>query len=175
MKRQSSLLFLAYTTIIFGTMYLSGKVSELSLYDRFIIDFHGAILSYKDYNKSVNFYSDILNFTPIKSKDKKSIVGFKISKYNKFYLKKEKTPQKSSKSTIIVRVRNGFKELHSELIVRSEKPIQKANKNNYLSLDIKGAITQIVKRKWGEEFVAYDYNGNKIVFLKTKNRNTYRR
>ncbi len=173
--KQTALLAVVYSFIIFGTMAISGWVSERNLYDKYIIEFDGIILPYQHYALTVNFYKNVLNFKPLLRKDKsKAIVGFEISSKRHMYLEPANEFSSSTGQTISIKVRNGFDELHSQLVVRSEKPLTRVTKENYLSIKDKGVITRIVKRRWGREFVAYDYEGNRVIFTEYKRKNDYR-
>jgi hypothetical protein len=157
-------------------MYFSGRISEKSLYDKYLVDFDGVILPYSHYDATVYFYSQVLNFKPLvkKLKDSKKVIGFEISKKRRIYLEPLAEVPDSKGVVLNIRVRNGFDELHSQLVVRSEKPVHRAKRQDYLGLDARGVITQIVERAWGREFVAYDLEGNKVIFTHTKSRSAFR-
>lgn len=128
-----------------------------------------------NHSEAVRFYRDTLDFEPIfvnsKSKDDKEIAGFKVNRFLTLFL----TPLPTSTnvpysgSTVVIKVRNGFSKLHKALVKRSpSKKALQVTDENYASITERGSISSIIQKPWGKEFVAYDYDGNKIIYVQTK-------
>ena len=177
MKRFTIIVF-AYVLIIAGSMFISSRITSESIYDKYLINSEGFVIPYSDFSKAIVFYRDILNFKPFYKesfqKEEKNIVGFFISKHSRIFLapKNDYYPAASpANSTVVIRVRNGFKKLHDAIVQNSENSTEIfVTPENYLNIVERGRISSIVRLPWGREFVAYDYDGNKIIYLEPKRR-----
>lgn len=165
----------SYIVIICGTMYYSGIATTASIYDKFFISSEGIIIPTTDYKRAIEFYHNILDFDPIYSnsahKSIDNIVGFKINRFLSLFLVQRTAAAgpTSPGSTFVIRVRNGFEKLHKILINRTYTKLEvKATESNYLDLDEKGTISSIIQKPWGKEFVASDFDGNKVIFVQPK-------
>ena len=173
--KQNIVTVCAYAGIIATTCWLSGKMmAGKTIYDRYIISFEGNVLTTSDAQQAKSFYMDVLDFTPIVRGDglESTLVGFSFpGKRSMFVGLRPDIPAQSSKillpQTSVLRVRNGFDALHSLIVARSGNPAVPLSPQNYeRALDVMTAnrISEVVTFPWGKEFIAKDFDGNRLIF-----------
>ena len=144
----------AYTAIVLASMYYSGQVSEKTLYNRFVVSVEGLTFPSSNVQRSSEFYANVLDFKKLPGGDsvEKNDALFELPSGEKLLARETKSAL--SPSEVAFRVRNGFEKLHKELTNRTKK------------LTTGARVSTIVKRPWGEEFVANDPDGNRFVFYR---------
>lgn len=161
-----------YTAIIFAVMFWSGWHTQKTIYDRFVVHVEGNILDVSDTQRSLSFYRDVLDFSIAPARDNSPMTGVLLPDDSKIFLRS--SPRSAAAagrpSTLVVKVRNGFEKLQSSLVRRSGKPEYRNTRRNYLEEMDSGMISEIVERAWGQEFVACDPDGNRVIFFKANRR-----
>lgn len=169
-----------YTLIIFGVMYWSGFSTEKRLYDSFRVTLDGAVLPVTDTSRATSFYSEVLDFEPLysgSSESKSNTVGVMVPGGGQLLFRVQKnfaeTQQIQESPAVVIRVRNGFTELHKRLVQRSGKEAFAQNDLRsgaveYLAILPPGRVSGISTKDWGREFVVSDFDGNRLLFHETK-------
>ncbi|MCC6221564.1 MAG: hypothetical protein IT291_10030 [Deltaproteobacteria bacterium] len=181
---QAFLLFVLYTAVVISTMAISGKVIQRkTLYDKFLINLEGLAFQSTDIERSIRFYIQVLDFKPIYNRtdtaegDKAD--GFLLPDNRKVFFNLSGTEQeiagpsthKGSTNLGIIRVRNGFKKLHSKIRSRNEllrAKYIKLNKDGTTFAENLENISEIKEQSWGYEFRVSDHMGNELLFYYTK-------
>lgn len=164
----------AYSLIIAATFWWSsGVVEKKSLYDRYIVNVEGGVLSVSDIGRAVNFYTDVLDFSPVRKKGEDGVIGFKFNNRQVLYLSLTPgTPQRPpGLQTVILRVRNGFDKLHRALLTRRGNKAVQLRENSYrgdLERMAPGAVSEVAELPWGREFVVKDPDGNTFIFYSAR-------
>ena len=155
-----------YAITILSVIFISGKITSKTIYDKFIVNFDGIYVNTNNKNDFIKFYTEVLNFKPLFNNNSEEIYGFEISDNNKILINSKKKPNSNfHKINITIKVRNGFSKLHNELKSRISK-YKFVNKNN----NSEKLISQITKVDWGEKFTISDPEGNRYNFIKSKRR-----
>jgi len=155
-------------------MVYSGKLTKkTTLYDRFIISLEGSFVQSSNIEKSLDFYTGILDFTPLRSTDTNQPLGLLLPGKKKLFFSEPLSSREiSSTSTHTLKVRNGFDKLHQRIVERSKQPSIKfslKDKASYSQLP-PGRVSEIIQRPWGREFVVRDPDGNNLIFYRPTRR-----
>ena len=166
-----------YTIIICGTLWWTSTITQVTVYDKYLVRFDGVRLGVSNIGKAVAFYDEVLNFLrPSKPKLSTASDGapevnevsaeFFLPDKRRLYLEQSEQTPGARTPEIILRVRNGFEPLHREILVRVKR----------FSSDTSpiASVSPVQKQPWGEEFVVTDPDGNIIVFRKAKSRHLAR-
>ena len=181
---QTLLTVCAYTIIIVGTMILSGKIFDRkTLYDRFIVRPEGNILFSTDMERTVRFYTEVLDFVPIMSHEGAvpQVIGFLAPGNQRMLLnllppsaegtKRQEHPTQLGTSAMVFRVRNGFPAFHEHIVERSGASTHPLSQESYVK-DVSdlpsGHVSAVASLPWGSEFVVKDYDNNLLIFYHPK-------
>ena len=175
-----------YTIIIIGTTILSGQIFDRkTLYDRFIVTPEGSILLSTDVDRTVRFYTEVLDFTPIMSHGTPvpQVLGFLTPGNQRILLNliplfqsgsavaAPKPETRLGTSAIVFRVKNGFPAFHENVVKRSGAPTHPLTGERYI-LDVdalpQGHVTSVASLPWGSEFVVKDFDNNLLIFYHPK-------
>ena len=157
-SNEAVVLFVVYSVVIFGTMWLSGRLTNPSVYDRYLARFEGVTLSVRDVERAKAFYVNILSYVPVPS----SNLALLLPDRRKLYLH---VSDSAAPSEIVLRVRNGFPRLYDEL--KSRFPNQDQNK-------VPPGISEVSSHPWGDEFTLTDYDGNRFIYFRPLRRSSVR-
>lgn len=167
-KAETLLVALVYSAIVLGIMALSGKTSEKTLYDRYLVSVEGIVVPISDYNSAVKFYTEVLDFIPIHANDNPTrVIGFRLANSRKLLFSLREHLPNSADSLpplLVIKVRNGFEKLHRALAQRSDASVVTVAAEDFNELIPPSRVTQIVERSWGGEFVVTDPDGNRLLF-----------
>ncbi len=171
-----TLLFIINTVIIIGVMCWSGTVREKTLYDRFLVSLEGSTLPVSDIKESMNFYTQILNLSPLST----NTSGVTLPDGRAIYFKEKQKPQIQQfvdqfldrDNIIALRVKNSLEKLHSEIVTRSKHPAQSLTPETFVTAISPKHTSSIQEHSWGKSFSVSDPDGNKIIFLKPKTKKT---
>ncbi len=179
---QFILLFVLYTIVISGTMFYSGRIAEkTSLYDRFLISLEGTVLPVANLERSLKFYTEVLDFRPLIQHSTLKPVGLLLPEKRKLFFKLlsedsiTSSPEISgtAHTSIVVRVKNGVTKLHSGLLARLPQRPSKIAYESYTA-DFKAlppeTISNIIEVPWGKEFIVRDADGNSLIFYQPTRR-----
>lgn len=177
-KTHSIGVFLTYTAIVIAVLYWSGRVSEKTLYDKYIISLDGTAMPITDKNGAARFYSQVLNFDPIWKEDEqseqKSIIGFELPGKRHIVLdfSDDQPPRARQIYSVmpVIRVRNGFDKLHAELVRRSASPAQPVAHGNHFQVLPPATVSEVFDGPLGSEFVVTDLDGNRLLFYRRHRR-----
>lgn len=204
---KTSLTFIAYLTISIVTMAFSGMISSKTIYDTYYARQAGAIVSVSDLTQAKNFYGSTLNFAsldkpsslvinadvPTDSQPTYSLRYYTLPSYtlpggSVIILSPNTSSDSANRSNILVKVRNGFHDLHKTIVERHGNEAVEITWDEYdptilreYQKDLRrnlsqgklpaegdqsdnGLISRIIKRTWGEEFIALDPDGNAITY-----------
>lgn len=181
---QTVLTVFAYTIIIVGTMILSGQIFDRkTLYDRFIVRPEGSILFSTDMERTVRFYTEVLDFVPIMSHETTvpQVVGFLAPGDQRILLnlippaggkQLQSEPQTQlGNSALVFRVKNGFPAFHESIVQRSGVQTHPLTQERYLN-DVlglpSGHVSSVASLPWGNEFVVKDFDNNLLIFYHPK-------
>lgn len=162
-------LWLSYPLVIFVCVLWSSTTVEKTLYNRFIIYPEGLILPSEDIEASQTFYSEILDLpaiTPAGRFEKLSEHSIKLAEQHTIFLQKSSSEDRSP--IILIRVRNGFHDLHRELLLRFRSDAQTLDETNALTDIRPGSVSTIFRGSLGDQFIARDPSGNKILFYQKR-------
>ena len=162
-------LLAAYPVIIGFGVFWSSSAVEKTLYDRYIIYNEGIVFESDKIGPSSKFYSKVLNFPEGSKVNNASALGvssFHISEQQSLHLAYNESPDKSP--IVIIRVRNGFKKLHQELIRRLGKESQNLGPDNNLANIKSGEVSDIFKGSLGDQFITRDPSGNRMLFYQKR-------
>ena len=157
-----------YTAVIFAVMFWSGWSVEKTIYDRYLVHNEGSIIPVTDRNRALKFYHGVLDFPTIAEIDGQ-VPGVILPDGSKL-LFRNTDPTRPASSIALVKVRNAFRKFQRTLVARSGRPEFRNTRRNYLEEMEPGMMSEIVERRWGEEFIACDQDGNRIVFFKPSRR-----
>jgi len=175
---KTSIIALSYTGIILSVLYWSGLESEKRLYDKYLIRSEGPLFFIKNslekgeiednaIAKTKAFYSQLMDFELIEkdlSETGNKLLGISLPDGNKIYFetkrKTDKGEYEPAPSSQVFKVRNGFNNLHANLLQREKQFIR----NNSSS----SSISKIYNTDWGREFIVSDPNDNKLFFYESK-------
>ncbi|MDD2943371.1 MAG: hypothetical protein PHC51_10455 [bacterium] len=186
---KNSLTFIAYLSISTITMAFSGMMSSKTLYDTYYARQAGAIVSTSDLLQAHKFYGETLNLSP-STKPSGRIINaqttYTLPGGSVIILSHPSSPDDTNRSNLLIRVRNGFQALHHAIVERSGNnpieidwdeydpaPLREYQRQSLQNLRLKkpvsspkqhGLISKIIKRSWGEEFVALDPDGNALTY-----------
>ena len=175
---QTVLTVFAYTIIIVGTTILSGQIFDRkTLYDRFIVRPEGSILFSTEMERTVKFYTEVLDFIPIMSHETAvpHVVGFRGPGDQRILLNLIPTTEPQVKvsdaqlgsSALVFRVKNGFPAFHENIVQRSRANVHPLSQERYLS-DVKDLprehVTLVDSLPWGNEFVVKDFDNNLLIW-----------
>ena len=165
--------FLSYAGVIVATLIASGLYREKTLYDNYLINMEGGIFEVSDLKVSADFYKNVLNFTEFKGKipPMPSLeLTFQLPGKKKLFLvsaPQSSTPTPAGRSGTVIRVRNGFEKLHSDLLSRLGQSLPAAsnvNTNNFWENMKAQTISEIFTGPWGQHFVVCDPDRNMLIF-----------
>ena len=167
-------IILAYSMLIIGTILYSSRVTERTLYDRFIVGFEGVLLKTSDQGRSLGFYRDKLDFPPIYdvSKGDKKIVGFSLGGDRRLVLSPDAFSGRDT--SVLLKVRNGIEGLYTKLSKRLGQngiTLPEPTKSSSLPPE---SISELKTKTYGKEFVVSDPDGNRLIFYTPKRRSTTR-
>ena len=181
---QSILIFVFYTAVIVGTMYFSGTlVKKKSLYDQYLVSLEGITLPVRDIERSVRFYIGILDFRPLvdKASAKRLPIGVILPEKKRLYFRlfpedRLAGPDEdlgTSTVTMVIKVKNGFSQLHQKLLMRSKQEAAPLRYENYLA-DFRAippeTVSASIEASWGNEFVVRDADGHSLIFYQPRRR-----
>ncbi len=172
--KPSFAIIFAYSMLIIGTILYSSRVTERTLYDRFIVGFEGVLLNSTDLSRSLSFYRDKLDFPPIYDvrKGDKKIVGFRMGGDRKLMLSNEALSGRDT--SVLLKVRNGIDGLYKKLSTRlGHHGATLPELTNSQSFPPE-SISELKNRTYGKEFVVSDPDGNRLIFYTSKRRSTSR-
>lgn len=159
-----------YSLVVIAVVARSSSTVEKTLYDKYIIYLEGAILPVSDHKNSADFYRDVLDLVeqdpaPAGDSPEQQQSTFLITPKKRLFLQSNLPGQGIDRSPVlIVRVRNGFKKLHAELIKRTKFPVQTVETENALEQVKASHVTQIFRSSRGDEFLVSDPDHNRIIF-----------
>ncbi len=160
-------LFLSYGVVIIGTLFWSGKTVEKTLYDKYIIYLEGAVLPTSDQKASAEFYGQVLDFNPA-GPDSAPTFGptaFLITEKKRLYIHPTVSEHRHG-PVLLVRVRNGFKQLHEEILKRYGTEAQRVEPGSAIDEIEAGKVSQIFRGTRGDQFVVSDPSNNRILFYR---------
>lgn len=179
---QTLLLIVAYTIIILGTMFLSGQFSTgKTIYDRYQVRNEGVVIHSKEYDRTVAFYTQVLEFTPIVSTASPipKVIGFDTPGNRKLFLSitpnapsgssAANAPTVSGNTAVVFMVKNGFAQFHQQIVERSGADAVETTAERYLDVLQQmpdGRATTVVHQPWGQEFAVKDPDGNLLIFYR---------
>ena len=160
-------LFASYAVVILGTLFWSGRTVEKTLYDKYIIYLEGAILPTEDQKASAEFYGQVLDFNNLGQSLTPAFGpnAFLITEKKKLFLRPV-TSGHNSGPVLLVRVRNGFKQLHRELLRRYNNEAQQVEPGSAIDEIQAGKVSQIFSGTRGDQFVVSDPSNNRILFYR---------
>ena len=166
--------FILYSVIIVSVFVLSGKHGQKTLYDKYLIKSDGAVIYVSNLTRAVAFYHDFLDFplSALEQGDQDSAHCVDLPGRKKLFL--EPAPQGVSTAdyirptAILIRVRNGFDQLHRELLARHGGSAESVKDVSAWQSIPAGSLSEIFEGRWGAQFAARDYDGNILLFYRPK-------
>ena len=164
--------------IVIGVLFWSGRVTEKTLYDKYAIGFESISIAVSDEQKAVQFYAEVLNFTPLiesKGSIRRHVVGFELPGKKRLYFHEKKLRESDAQSAgsavyagsaLIIQVKNGFDAFHQALVSRSGRPPLELEERDFLTASKPGRISVVFQGSYGEQFVASDPDGNLVLFYR---------
>lgn len=159
--------------IIIGVTWWSGTVRERNIYDQHRIKLDSFVLLVDDFEKSVDFYSRVLNFSPYKNNNKKDVAIFQFPDGQRVVLAKKRQSQLSQiadnifskPQTIVLNLRNRLEEFHKAMVDRSGSSATPLSSiSSSLQQIVPEKVSTIQSHAWGKEFIVTDPDGNIFVF-----------
>lgn len=172
---QAIILWIVYSSAIAGTLWLSGRVAGKStLYDEYLVALDGNVLEVRDFEAARRFYADVLDFRFAESEGLQRTLILpgdrRIFLYQSHFkpasLLVGRTEQ--ARNFIVLRVRNGIKQLQREIAARSGAApvaISQDNVADGIAILPAGRVSEILTGESGMEFVVKDPDGNQLVFF----------
>ncbi len=177
-KFTQSFLFqvVVYTAVIFGVMFWSGRTTQKTIYDTFVVHVEGNVIPVANIARSERFFQKVLDFqilrpdirtAPTSNIENRAAVGVQLPDGAKVFFETDAKSGAASHAPIVtvLRVRNGFKKLQQTLVSRSGRPEYRNTQRNYLSEMDPEMVSEIVTRRWGDEFVVTDPDNNRFIFF----------
>ncbi len=139
--------------VVIGFVFLwSGSHREKTIFDNYLIQLEGSSFYYQDPGQTKDFYERILEFK-ILSETPEEII-FILPDSKKLIANKSLEQNVSSKSEILIKVKNGINKLHHRLHARiTDSEIRNSQ------------ISEVNKLKYTTTFTITDPSGNKIKFI----------
>ncbi|MCB0345981.1 MAG: hypothetical protein KDD66_12750 [Bdellovibrionales bacterium] len=176
MPRFATIVILYTAVIVFAFVSSSSVVKRKSLYDRYIVNVEGGVLAVSDIPRAIKFYADVMDLIPVSSKKAEQggvLLGFRATSRQNFYVSlipgEEQKPLGAQ--TVILRVRNGFENIHQEIKSRLKNMVYGASMTDYresIERMPAGSLSSIVEFSWGSEFVVKDLDQNVFIFYKAR-------
>ncbi len=156
----SKIISTIYTLLILGVFFVSGRGLDRGLQDKFLIRSNATILRVGNLSKSADFYKSLLNYDiPNPEKGLKEL-RFETPDGAFIYLSEVSGGQ--SGTTIAMNVRNGFLNLHAELLQRERQLVSKLGSGRFIS--------EITKTKNDQRFSVTDPDHNQLIFFSPRKR-----
>ncbi len=148
-QREFFLLACTYTAVIAGVLWWASRVAGPSVYDRSITRLEGASITVTDAERSRKFFQQVLDFRPMPNEN-----AILLPDRHKIFLD---VRENSSPGEVYLDIRNGLQRLHAALKKRGE---------NFDGV----AITEIDSQRDSEQFEVTDFDGNRFIFRKSRNK-----
>lgn len=170
---QLPLLVTLYSGIVFGTLWWTSSVTNVTIYDKYLVRFEGVSLAVRDPERSIGFYREVLNFIPLPAslatEHSENRTGVLLPDKRKLFFERAQDSAEPRSPLVVLRVRNGFDRLHRELSERLAR-FRAASGDSTPPAGANRAISPIHSESWGEEFTVTDDDGNGVVFLQPRRR-----
>lgn len=166
-----------YTALGVSVAVWSGTQTEHTLYNKYLIRSESLFLSSADPEKVLRFYTSVLDFTPLKSKNNSDAPfrGFRLKDGTELLIFRVPNPEDIQKqSPLLIRVRNGLVKLHAAILKNSGKDALILPEGSYGQELALGQVSEVQGHVWGIEFFVKDLEGNRIIFYMPKRANQKR-
>lgn len=157
-RREFILLFVLYSLTIGGTIWLSARVTNPSVYDRSTVRLEGINIAVRDTARALVFFEKVLNFQPVDP----GKTGLLLPDRRKLFLRPS---AQTAPTEIVFRVRSGLPRLYDSLQRRvAELPVSPDTP----------VLSRITERPWGDEFTVTDYDQNRFIYFRPARRSATR-
>ena len=166
---QALLVTIANLAVIFLTVVWSGSVDDKTLYDKYIVRFEGLIAPRSNPESNREFYRKVLNFPEVEDKVASYFgkTAYAITPSGKLYFR-DAGDLSGHTPVILIRVRNGIKKLHKEIVQRlGEEQTQVVPASALAGLQSR-EVSQLFRGSYGDQFVTADPDGNQILFYQKR-------